>query len=118
MVIIGIAMGIMMFVNSFFLKENLYTIEEEPLGFIQSFVETFKNKAFLVFEVAVFLVLIAQSMLSTGLLFYIDSVLQIEGFYITIPYVLLALSQVVFSIIINRLVPKYGLKNLLVFGAV
>jgi len=118
MIIIGVVMGIMMFVNSYFLKENLYTIDEEPLGFIQSFVETFKNRAFIIYEIGVFLVLIAESMLGTGLLYYVSDVLQINGILVTIPYLLLAISQIVFSIIINRLVPKHGLKKILIFGVI
>jgi GPH family glycoside/pentoside/hexuronide:cation symporter len=118
MIVFGVVMGTMMFITSFFLKENLYTIEEEPLRFIQSFVETFKNKAFIIYEIGVFLILIAQSMLTSGLLFYINDVLRLEGIRVTIPYVLIALTQVVFSIVINRLVPKYGLKKLLIAGAI
>lgn len=118
MIIIGVSMGIMMFITSFFLKENLYTTEEEPLGFFKSFVVTFKNCPFIVYEIGVFLVLIAQTMLTTGLLYYMDDVLQIEGILVTIPYVLLALSQVAFSILVNNMIKKYGLKKVLIIGVI
>ncbi len=117
MIVIGVSMGLLMFVTSFFLKENLYTTEEEPLGFFKSFVETFKNTPFLIYEIGVFLVLIAQSMLTAGLLYYMDDVLQIEGILVTIPYVILALSQVGFSILVNFLIKKKGLKKIMIAGA-
>ncbi len=118
MIIIGIIMGIILFITSFFLKENMYTIEEKPLGFFKSFMETFKNIPFLIYEIGVFMVLIAQSMLNGGLLYYMNDVLRIEGLLSTIPYVLLALSQVIFSIIINKLIKKNGLKKILVLGGI
>jgi len=111
-----VSMGIIMFITSFYLKENMYTTEEKPLGFFRSFTETFKNTQFIVYEVGVFMVLIAQSMLTGGLLYYMNDVLQIEGIKSTIPYILLALSQVVFSIIINNLIKKKGLKKILILG--
>ncbi|MBN2157620.1 MAG: MFS transporter [Candidatus Lokiarchaeota archaeon] len=118
MIAIGILMSSIMFISSFFLKENLYTVEEEPLGFIESFKETFKNRPFIIYEAGVFLFLIAQTMLTTGLLYYINDVLNLSGIQVVIPYVLLALSQVGFSILANRLVPIYGLKKLLIGGAI
>ena len=118
MIVIGVSMGILMFITSFFLKENLYTIDEEPLGFFKSFVETFKNRNFLIFEIGVFLVLIAQSMLTMGLLYYMNSVLRIEGILVSIAYVILALSQVGFSLLVNSLIKKKGLKKTLILGAI
>jgi GPH family glycoside/pentoside/hexuronide:cation symporter len=118
MIIIGVSMGLLMFITSFYLKENLYTTDEEPLSFFKSFIETFKNSPFLVYEIGVFLILIAQSMLTTGMLFYMKDVLQISGILVTIPYIILALSQVAFSLVVNKMIKKYGLKKNLILGAI
>jgi GPH family glycoside/pentoside/hexuronide:cation symporter len=56
-------------------------------------------------------------MLTAGLLYYMDDVLQIEGILVTIPYVILALSQVGFSILVNFLIKKHGLKKIMILGA-
>ncbi|MHA1110973.1 MAG: MFS transporter [Promethearchaeota archaeon] len=118
MIIIGVSTAIIMFVSSLFLKENMYTTDEKPLGFFKSFIETFKNGPFIVFEIGVFMVLIAQTMLSGGLLYYMKDVLRIDGIMSTIPYAILAVSQVGFSFLINWMIKKRGLKKILIVGGV
>jgi GPH family glycoside/pentoside/hexuronide:cation symporter len=57
-------------------------------------------------------------MLTTGMLFYMKDVLQISGILVTIPYIILALSQVAFSLVVNKMIKKYGLKKNLILGAI
>ena len=73
MLIIGVAAGVIMFVSTFFYKENGYTREEEQFPFIQSLVTCLKNKSFLVFESISFSVTFIQTALMMGLSYYFDA---------------------------------------------
>ena len=46
--IAGIISGLLIFASSYYIKENLYTQEEEAFGFVESITETLKNKPFLI----------------------------------------------------------------------
>ena len=118
MIIIGVVCGVLMFIGSYYLKENEYTQREETLSIVASITETFKNKAFIIFEAAAILFIILQTLLGTGLLYYINYVLGLSGFAAGFPSLVLYLAMLLFSIIINALVPKFGLKKILLYGAI
>ncbi|MFX0073695.1 MAG: MFS transporter, partial [Candidatus Hermodarchaeota archaeon] len=80
MVIIGIISAIIIFASSFYLKENLYTQLEEPLGVIDSLKETVKNKPFWKYEVTNFSFLLGQTIITTGIFYYITFILDLSGF--------------------------------------
>ncbi|TFG00393.1 MAG: MFS transporter [Promethearchaeota archaeon] len=115
MIIFGIIGGIVLFVSSYFIKENRYAMMEEPLGFKESIVETFKNKPFLIFECSNLLFLIAQFILTNGVLYYIDFVLGLSGIMATIPLLLFFLMVFAFFPVYSRLVTKWGLKKTFMF---
>ena len=54
MIISGCLAGLVIYIGSYFIRENQYTVMEESLGFFESIKETFKNKPFLIVEVAIF----------------------------------------------------------------
>ncbi|MFX0168814.1 MAG: MFS transporter [Candidatus Hodarchaeota archaeon] len=79
MVVIAILAGLLLYGGSYFIKENRYAVIEETLGFKESFIETFKNKPFLVMEVTIFSFVVLQESVFSGLVYLIDYVLIING---------------------------------------
>ena len=73
MTIIGVAAGLIMFLSTFFYKENAYVKSEEQYPFIKSVVTCFKNKNFIVFEAISFSITYIQTALMLGLSYYFGS---------------------------------------------
>ncbi|MFW9937364.1 MAG: MFS transporter, partial [Candidatus Thorarchaeota archaeon] len=73
--------------------------------------ETFKNKPFMVFEVANFSFTIAQTILTTAIYYYADYMLRLPGFLNSVPLILVFLMVFSFIIVFNKLVVKYGVKK-------
>jgi len=72
---VGIVMGFIIFVSTYFYRERHHTAEQQ-FNFKESFVECFKNRAFVVFEVLSFTVIFAMTCLMQGLFYYFDEVNQ------------------------------------------
>ncbi len=115
MIIFGIIGGIILFISSYFIKENKYAITEEPLGYKDSLVETLKNKPFLIFECSNFIFLIAQFILTNGVLYYIDFVLDLSGILSMVPLLLFFIMVFLFFPVYSRLIKKWGLKRTFIF---
>jgi len=111
MVIIGIACGIILFISSYFLKENKYTQLEQPLGYWTGLIETFKNKSFLIFEASNFCFTIAQYILTTSVFYYIGFVLMIEGVLSMLPLLIFFVVIFAFTVVYNKILGKYELKK-------
>ena len=109
---LGIAGIIILFVSSYYIKENKYTILEEPLSITSSIVETFKNRAFLIFELSNFFFLIAQYILTNGVLYWVNFVLRLSGIMAMLPLLIFFVVIFVFFPIYNKLIIKYGLKRI------
>ena len=73
MTVIGLVAGAIMFVSSFFYKENAYVKQEEQYPFIKSIVTCFKNRNFIVFESISFSITYIQTALMLGLSYYFAS---------------------------------------------
>ncbi len=116
MIFIGIICAFIIFLSSFFLKENLYTQLEEPLGFIDTIKETLKNRPFIKYEISNFSFLLAQTILTTGIFYYVSYVLNLSGFLTIVPLFLVLLMAFIFTPIFAKLSGKYGLKKLYIFG--
>ncbi|MHA1732022.1 MAG: MFS transporter [Promethearchaeota archaeon] len=112
MVLLGVSCSVVLFVSSFFLKENEFTVAEEPLGFVDSIKETFKNKPFLIFLAANFAFVLGQYTLTTGILYYIDYVVQFE----ILPFVPVVLVGGIGVWYILKSLPKYGVKKVFIAG--
>jgi GPH family glycoside/pentoside/hexuronide:cation symporter len=111
MIFIGIISAVILFVSSFYLKENKYTQMETSLPVSKGIVETFKNKPFLIFEVSNFSFTLAQTILTTAIFYYIDYVLVVSGFIASIPLMLVFLVIFAFLIVFNKIIVKYGVKK-------
>ncbi len=116
MVIIGIVCAIILFVCSFYLKENKYTILEEPLGIKEGLKETFKNKAFLIFEIGNFAFTLAQTILTTAVFYYVAFVLDLSGPMAILPIILFFVTVFIFTPIYSKLVAKFGVKKTYIFS--
>jgi GPH family glycoside/pentoside/hexuronide:cation symporter len=111
MIVIAIISSLIIFVSSFYLKENKYTQLEDTLPVLTGIIETFKNKPFMVFEVANFSFTIAQTILTTAIFYYVDYVLALSGFLNTLPLILVFLMIFIFIFLFNKFIGKYGVKK-------
>ncbi len=111
MIFVGIISAVILFMSSFYLKENKYTQMEETLPVIKGIKETFKNTPFLIFEVANFSFTLAQTILTTAIFYYVQYVLILTGILSTIPLFLVFVMIFVFLIVFNKLIGKYGVKK-------
>ncbi|MFX1354099.1 MAG: MFS transporter [Promethearchaeota archaeon] len=111
-IVLGVVGTVILYVSSFYIKENKYTIFEEPLGFKSSIVETFKNRSFLIFELSNFFFLIAQFMLTNGVLYWVDIVLDLEGILAMVPLLVFFIVVFLFFPVYSRLIIRFGLKKI------
>jgi GPH family glycoside/pentoside/hexuronide:cation symporter len=119
MIVLGITCAVIIFISSYFLKENKFTQLEESLGVIDAVKETFKNKPFLINEVSVFTLLVASTTLTTAIFYYVQYVLKLSGFMTMAPLLLIFLTIFVFTYIYGtKIIPRYGLKKVNIFGLV
>ena len=118
MVILGIVCAAVIFVSSFYIKENKYTQLEEPLPIFKGIKQTFKNKPFLIFEISNFAFLISSTILITAVFYYITFVLKLSGLMAIIPILLFFVMVFAFTPIYAKLVSRYGLKKVYIFSLV
>lgn len=111
MTTIGIICGILMFLSSYYLTENKFTILEEPMGFIESIKITFKNKPFIIYLIPYFCFYFAQQILATSVFYYLDFVLQVGGLLAILPILVFFLMLIIFLPIWYKVILKIGLKN-------
>jgi GPH family glycoside/pentoside/hexuronide:cation symporter len=111
MTIIGIICGLLMFVSSYYIKENKAAMLEKPLGFIESIKASFRNKAFNIYLVTIFCFNFANMMLGTAVFYYIEFVLQIGGLLAILPICVFFLMIILFFPIWYKVLVKIGLKN-------
>lgn len=78
MAAMGLVCGAIVFVSTFFYKENGYIVEEEQPKFFEGLKLCLKNKAFLLFEVVSWTVIFAQNALMVGLT-YVSGMWAVEG---------------------------------------
>ena len=119
MVITGILAGLLIFIGSYYIRENQYTVLEESLGFFESIKETFKNKAFLIVEVAIFASTIMTQVIQGYFIFLFDYVVDLTINALNIILFLALIGILVVSIYwLTSNIDTYGLKKLMVLGAI
>jgi GPH family glycoside/pentoside/hexuronide:cation symporter len=114
--IFGIISGLLLFISSYYIKENLYTRKEKAFGFIKSITETLKNKPFLITEVAVFFMVIMTETITNGFIFLFDYVL-IFGGYSIIFFIIFIVIVLVLTIWIYKKISQWGLKKVLIVSS-
>ncbi|MHA1148694.1 MAG: MFS transporter [Promethearchaeota archaeon] len=119
MVITGILAGIIIYITSYYIRENQYTVLEESLGFFESIKETFKNKPFLIVEIAIFASVIMTQVIQGYFIFLFDYVVEFQLEPLTILLFLILLVILGLSIYwLMANIEKYGLKKLMMLGAI
>ena len=116
MVIIGIACAIILFVSSYFIKENEYTALEDTLDFKDSIKESFKNKPFLILQAANFAGILTSTIITSAIFYYVDYVLVLEDAMSVVPILVVLLIAFPSTYVYLRVIPKYGLKKINIFG--
>jgi GPH family glycoside/pentoside/hexuronide:cation symporter len=115
MIILGIVCGFVIFISSYFITEKKYTMDEESLSYKESLTETFKNKPFLIFEGSNFSWLVAQYILINGVFYYLDFVLELQGFMSMVPLILFFVMIFISVPFYSKLIDKYSLKKVFLF---
>lgn len=111
---IGIVAGVVVFLSTFFYKENGYAKEEEQYPFFRSMKICFKNKSFLVFEIISFSITYIQTALMLGLSYYF------EAFSINFLWCYLAMFAGIVAgmALFTKSVVNWGVKKSIVFMCV
>lgn len=118
MIIIGAACTVVMFVSSYYIKEYKFAQLEEPLGVIPAIKESFKNKNFIIFELSLFCIILGQTMLTTAVFYYVDFVLNLSGVMAIVPIIIVIGVMFAFAYFASKLIEKYGLKKVFIFGQI
>ncbi|TXT57929.1 MAG: conserved membrane protein of unknown function [Candidatus Thorarchaeota archaeon] len=74
--VVAVLVGFIVFVSSFFYKENKYTQHEEQTPFVKALKLTFKNRSFIAFEFISFTSIYLVTALPMGLIYYVELVLD------------------------------------------
>lgn len=75
-IIIGVSCSLLLFVTSYFYKENMFAQLQPHEPFIEGLRLTLKNKAFWIFMIPAFCISIVYPIFQTGLLYYVDYVIS------------------------------------------
>ncbi|MFX1607023.1 MAG: MFS transporter [Promethearchaeota archaeon] len=116
MVAVAIFAGVVLFFSSYALTENEYAKSEESLGFIESMVQTVKNREFLVFESMNFFHEMAFTVVTGSLIYFVQYVLNLQGIMASTPLFVMFVLMLVFSFAANRMVKRRGLKQVYIIG--
>ncbi len=118
MIIIGIISGIIIYLSSYYIKENKYTVLEESLGFFESIKETFKNKPFLIVEIAIFAMVVMQNIITSYFIFLFDYLIDFSMNTLNVVLFLIVILILAISVFwLNTHIEKYGLKKLMIITA-
>jgi GPH family glycoside/pentoside/hexuronide:cation symporter len=119
-VMAGIAIfgAAVMISGSYMIKENKYTVLEEPLGFVESIKVTFKNRPFLIMVVFIFAFAVYLETGVSGLIYMIDYVLVIDGplgIISTILCVVFAIGGVAYLV---KKVDSIGIRKVTIYASI
>jgi GPH family glycoside/pentoside/hexuronide:cation symporter len=118
MIVVAIITGIVIFLSSFALTENEYARTEDSLGFIESMVQTIKNREFLAFEAMNFFHEMAFTIVIGSLIYFVQYVLNLQGFESSLPLFVMFILMLIFSFLADRMVKHRGLKRVYIIGLV
>lgn len=110
MVILGIGSVFSFWITGFGIKERVEFMEEPRVGFFEGILKTLKNKAFLIFEVSNFCLVLVQNIVIGTLFYYLEYVLGLKGLMTYIPMMLVLLAGVIgYVFLIVYVQPKKGM---------
>ncbi|NCA66474.1 MAG: hypothetical protein EOM87_00260 [Clostridia bacterium] len=108
---LGLFLGLIIFISTYFYKEKHVLSEEPQPNFLKSIFECLKNKQFIIYEILSFTVILVNGGLMLGLYYYLDEFEMVNklGLYIGI-----GLGVVVGLITIPPMVKKFNVRNVLI----
>ncbi len=117
MIILGVLAGVIIYLSSYYIKENQYAMMEESLGFFDSIKLCFKNKPFLIVEVAAFAMVVFQQVITGYIIFLFDYVVDLTMNALNIVLFMSIVVVAGFSVFwLNTRIDKYGLRKLMMLG--
>ena len=116
MVLVAIVAGMVLFVSSYALTENEYAKTEEPLPFIDSMVQTVKNRQFLVFEGMNFFREMGFTIVTGSMIYFVQYVVNLQGILASMPLFVVFVVMLTFSFLADRMVKGRGLKQVYIIG--
>jgi GPH family glycoside/pentoside/hexuronide:cation symporter len=116
MVLSAVLAGTILFISSYALTENEYARTEEPLGFIESMVQTVKNREFLVFEGMNFFREMGFTIVIGSMIYFVQYVIVLQAFAASVPLFVIFILMLTFSFLADRLVKRRGLKQVYILG--
>lgn len=118
MLLVALLAGIILFISSYALTENEYARTEETFGFIESMLESLRNREFLGFEAMNFFREMAFTIVTGSMIYYVQYVLSLQGVIASLPLFVLFVLMLSFSFLADRMVKKRGLKQVYIIGLV
>jgi len=118
MLVVAVASGIILFISSYALTENEYARTEGTFGFIQSMLESLKNREFLAFEAMNFFREMAFTIVTGSMIYYVQYVQRLQGIVASLPLIVLFVLMLAFSVLADRMVKTRGLKQVYIVGLV
>jgi GPH family glycoside/pentoside/hexuronide:cation symporter len=118
MVLVSLIAGTVLFFSSFALTENEYARTEEPFGFVDSMIETLKNREFLAFEGMNFFHEMAFAIVTGCMIYFVQYVIRLQGILASTPLIVVFVLMLLFSLLADRMVKRRGLKQVYIIGLV
>jgi GPH family glycoside/pentoside/hexuronide:cation symporter len=118
MILAAIVAGAVLFFSSYALTENEYARTEKPLSFIDSMVQTVKNREFLVFEGMNFFREMGFTIVTGSMIYFVQYVVNLQGIMASIPLFVIFILMLLFSFLADRMVKKRGLKQVYIIGLI
>jgi glycoside/pentoside/hexuronide:cation symporter, GPH family len=122
MIFVAILSSSLIFVTSYYIKENKFVQEQDQDGFWEGLKKTFKNKPFFLFEISNFSMTLLVTILTTGIYYYIDYVLDIDltanqfGVDLVLPVVFLLIGLVSGAILTLKKIETWQPRRLAIFS--
>lgn len=113
-IIIGIGSSIILFITSYFYKENIFAQLQPHEPFIEGLKLTLKNKPFWIYVIPAFMITLVYPVFSTGLLYYVDYV--VIGQDVLFFLIIFLLAIIVGSVILSQKIGAIGGKNLMMYS--
>jgi len=115
-IILAIVCAGIIYLCSYYLRENRFTQFESPLGLKEGIKQTLKNKPFLIATAVGFFYTIGNTIFLTAFYYYIDFIILLTGITVLIPLLIIFGMVIVFSIALKSLLQRLGVKRVYILG--
>ena len=115
-VLLAVVCCTIIYFSTYYLQEKAYLQKEIPFGFMDSLKECLKNKPWLIAQAGWFSYTMCNTIFLTGIYYYIDYIVQLSGFLVILPLLIVYGMFIIFTIILGPLMKRYSVKKLYIFG--